>query len=238
MASPTFPRVEAVRVPVRAGVLDANLTVPEDAAGLVIFAHGSGSGRHSPRNQFVARALNEEQQATLLADLLTLDEERADRITAHLRFDIELLAGRLTELVDWAGQDSRLKSLPVGLFGASTGAAAALVAAARRPQRIRAVVSRGGRPDLARQSLAFVVAPTLLLVGGLDTEVLALNQWARRQLHGRSELEVIPGASHLFEEPGTLELVATCAAKWFAAQFNRRTNDTKGNALTWKPHPL
>jgi pimeloyl-ACP methyl ester carboxylesterase len=218
-------------------VLDADLTVPEDATGLVIFAHGSGSGRHSPRNQFVARVLNAEHQATLLADLLTLDEERADRITAHLRFDIELLAGRLTELVDWAGQDARLKSLPVGLFGASTGAAAALVAAARRPERIRAVVSRGGRPDLARQSLAFVVAPTLLIVGSLDTEVLALNQWARRQLHGRSELEVIPGAGHLFEERGTLELVAAYAAKWFAARFDQRPT-TKGNALTWKPHPL
>jgi pimeloyl-ACP methyl ester carboxylesterase len=222
MATWTSSAVQSVRVPVRGGVLDADLTVPEDASGLVIFAHGSGSGRHSPRNQFVARALNAEHQATLLADLLTLDEERADRITAHLRFDIELLAGRLTELVDWAGQDARLKSLPVGLFGASTGAAAALVAASNRPERIWAVVSRGGRPDLARQSLAFVVAPTLLLVGGLDTEVLALNQWARRQLHGRSELEIIPGAGHLFEEPGKLELIASYAARWFAAQFTRR----------------
>jgi dienelactone hydrolase len=186
----------------------------------VIFAHGSGSGRHSPRNQFVAKALQSEGQATLLADLLTLAEEQADRVTAHLRFDIELLAGRLIELVEWARRQPKLAHLPIGLFGASTGAAAALVAAAARPQQIAAVVSRGGRPDLAGQALPSVTAPTLLLVGSRDTEVIALNQRAKDRLRSQTSLEIIAGASHLFEEPGALKLVATHAANWFATHFS------------------
>ena len=219
MTATAFSRVEPVRVPVRGGVLDADLTVPEGASGLVIFAHGSGSGRHSPRNQFVARALQAHGQATLLADLLTLEEERVDRATAHLRFDIGLLAARVVALLDWASRDPRLAPLPVGLFGASTGAAAALVAAATRPDGVSAVVSRGGRPDLARESLDFVAAPTLLIVGSLDTEVIELNEWARKRLHCHTVLEIVPGAAHLFEEPGTLELVATSAGNWFATYF-------------------
>jgi pimeloyl-ACP methyl ester carboxylesterase len=211
--------VQPVRVPIRGGVLDADLAVPERATGLVIFAHGSGSGRHSPRNQFVARVLQEQRQATLLADLLTLEEERIDRVTSHLRFDIELLGTRLVALVDWARETPQLRELPVGLFGASTGAAAALVAAAARPEPVCAVVSRGGRPDLAREALASVKAPTLLLVGSRDREVITLNEWAKRQLRCQAVLEIIPHASHLFEEPGTLELVATYASTWFTTHF-------------------
>jgi dienelactone hydrolase len=222
MAVSTFPRVQPVRVPVRGGVLDGDLTVPQGASGLVIFAHGSGSGRHSPRNQFVARSLSARGQATLLADLLTIDEERADRLTAHLRFDIALLSNRLIDLIDWAHQAPQVQDLPIGLFGASTGAAAALAAAASRPDRIVAVVSRGGRPDLARQALSLVAAPTLLIVGGLDRDVLSLNAWARRRLAGHAVLEVVPGASHLFEEPGALDLVATYAGTWFTTYFTRQ----------------
>jgi pimeloyl-ACP methyl ester carboxylesterase len=211
-----------VRIPVLGGVVDADLVIPPGASGLVIFAHGSGSGRHSTRNQFVARALQSRNQATLLADLLTPDEERIDRVTTRLRFDIELLGSRLIDLVDWAHQDPRLQRMPVGLFGASTGAAAALVAAAARPDRICAVVSRGGRPDLARRALQDVTAPTLLLVGSRDAEVIALNEWARTHLPRTAVLETIEGATHLFEEPGALELVATYAANWFATHFRRQ----------------
>jgi dienelactone hydrolase len=208
-----------VRVPVGHGVLDADLVVPDHAVGLVIFAHGSGSGRHSPRNQFVARALQVEGLATLLADLLTMPEEAEDRFTAHLRFDINLLAGRLVRLIDWARQEPDLERLPIGLFGASTGAAAALVAAAARPNEIGAVVSRGGRPDLADAALPKVAAPTLLLVGSLDVEVIQLNRWAKERMRCTASLEIIAGASHLFEERGTLDQVAARAGDWFSAHL-------------------
>lgn len=208
--------------------LQGMIGLPRNARGMVIFAHGSGSGRHSPRNQFVATILNQAGFATLLFDLLTVEEEERERYTRHLRFDIELLAGRLLAATAWLRTQPSVALLPTGYFGASTGAAAALVAAAhpRRPDnahaaaetvatRIRAVVSRGGRPDLAGAALAEVRAPTLLIVGGNDTEVIALNQIALRQLRTVKALEIVPGASHLFEEPGTLERAAHLAADWF-----------------------
>jgi putative phosphoribosyl transferase len=198
------------------GRLAGDLVVPELATGVVLFAHGSGSSRHSPRNQLVARALTEEGVATLLLDLLTEEEERTDQRTAALRFDITMLAERLVHAVDWLGAEMETRNLPVGLFGASTGAAAALVAAAERAVRVRAVVSRGGRPDLAGPALRRVRAPTLLIVGGQDTQVLALNRRAAKELAAPHRLDVIPGATHLFEEPGALEEVAALAAGWFA----------------------
>jgi len=196
--------------------LSASLAVPQDARGLVIFAHGSGSSRFSPRNGFVAAALREKGLATLLMDLLT-EEEAQDRRNV---FDIPLLAGRVVEAIDWATAEPALGELPIGLFGASTGAAAALVAAAERPQSVYAVVSRGGRPDLAGDALTRVRAPTLLIVGGLDFEVLNLNRIALRRLTD-ARLDVTPGATHLFEEPGTLEQVVAAAAKWFAEKLDR-----------------
>lgn len=196
--------------------LDGELTVPADSLGVVVFAHGSGSSRHSPRNVAVARSLQDHALATLLFDLLTSDEDRVDSATAQLRFDIDLLAGRLVTAVDQLGQDAATRQLPIGLFGASTGAAAALVAAARRPEAVRAVVSRGGRPDLAGEALAEVTCPTLLVVGGADAQVLRLNEQAARRLAGRYELDVVPNATHLFEEPGALERVSDVAATWFA----------------------
>lgn len=209
-------QVTTVKIPAGHDVLDADLSVPASSRGLVIFAHGSGSGRHSPRNQFVARVLNTHGLATLLADLLTPAEEVADRVGAHLRFNIELLGRRLVALVEWARQEPALRELPLGLFGASTGAAAALVAAAARPGEIAAVVSRGGRPDLAGASLPHVTAPTLLIVGGADPEVIELNRWAKMRMRCPTSLEIVPGATHLFEEPGALERVANDAAGWFA----------------------
>jgi pimeloyl-ACP methyl ester carboxylesterase len=185
----------------------------------VIFAHGSGSGRHSPRNQFVARSLQARGIATLLADLLTLDEEAIDQRTAHLRFDIELLAERLVEILEWTRTVDDIAALSKGLFGASTGAGAALVAAARHPDDVAAVVSRGGRPDLAGAALARVKAPTLLIVGGEDTAVIEMNQAAARAMRAPTSLVIVPGASHLFEEPGTLEPVAGLAGDWFTAHF-------------------
>ncbi len=205
-----------------AGVaLEAGLVVPRQARGVVLFAHGSGSSRHSPRNRKVAAVLQEAGMATLLADLLTPDEEQLDLRTRHLRFDIELLADRLAALADWLAADERTAALALGLFGASTGAGAALVAAAHRPATVAAVVSRGGRPDLAGPALASVRAPTLLIVGALDAEVLELNRWALdrlTQLEQAGEdrrLEVVPGAGHLFEEEGTLDRVASLACSWF-----------------------
>jgi dienelactone hydrolase len=199
-----------------AGVeLPADIRTPADASGVVLFAHGSGSSRHSPRNQAVAAVLNQHGLATVLVDLLTPDEERVDVRTAELRFDIDLLAGRLVGLVDRLPSTADLGSLPIGLFGASTGAAAALVAAARRPDAVPAVVSRGGRPDLAGPALPQVRAATLLLVGGLDEEVITLNEQALRALAGIAELRIVPGATHLFEEPGALEQVAEHTATWF-----------------------
>lgn len=195
--------------------LTGDLTLPADARGLVVFAHGSGSSRFSARNRAVASHLNRAGLATLLFDLLTADEELIDARTAKLRFDIPLLAGRLTGTVDWSGRQPLLTGLPLGLFGASTGAAAALISAAERPQRVAAVVSRGGRPDLALPVLDRVRAPTLLVVGGHDPEVLALNREALAALTCEKALAIVPGATHLFEEPGALEQVADLAAAWF-----------------------
>jgi dienelactone hydrolase len=195
--------------------ISGDLAIPRRANGIVIFAHGSGSSRKSPRNQFVARALQEAGLATLLMDLLTEREEEIERRTAHLRFDIELLAGRLLAATNWLAGRAATHDLATGYFGASTGAAAALVAAAEHPERIGAVVSRGGRPDLARPALFRVKAPTLLIVGGIDSLVLDLNRRAYHALRAEKRLEIVPGASHLFEEPGALERVAELATRWF-----------------------
>jgi putative phosphoribosyl transferase len=212
--SPASSRAE-IAVPVGDAVLEGELVVPEGARGIVVFAHGSGSSRHSPRNLRVATALNETGLGTLLVDLLTPTEERLDRVTAQHRFDIELLARRLVGAVD--GVRRSVPDLAVGLFGASTGAAAALVAAAERPEAVAAVVSRGGRPDLAGAALERVRAPTLLIVGGEDRQVIELNRQALRALAAaEKELVIVPGAGHLFEEPGALDEVARLAADWFA----------------------
>jgi dienelactone hydrolase len=197
--------------------LDADLVVSPEAGGLVIFAHGSGSGRASPRNRMVAETLQDAGLSTLLFDLLTIPEQREDAGTGALRFDIPLLGERLIGAIDWVGRQPRIGALPIGLFGASTGAAAALVAAAARPRSVFAVVSRGGRPDLAAASLAAVVAPTLLIVGGEDHQVIDLNRAAAALLRAPHGLEIIPGATHLFAEPGALERVAALARDWFVA---------------------
>jgi putative phosphoribosyl transferase len=211
---------KAVQIPVGAIQLEASFTVPSEAQGVVIFAHGSGSGRHSPRNRFVAQQLQERRIATLLLDLLTAEEESVDAYTGgRLRFDIHLLATRLEAASDWAGREPATAHLPIGYFGASTGAAAALAAAADRPDDIRAVVSRGGRPDLAGADLARVRAPTLLIVGGLDHTVIRLNRDAMRRLRAETHLAVVPGATHLFEEPGAIEEVARLAGDWFERHF-------------------
>jgi dienelactone hydrolase len=209
--------VTPVVVPVGGARLEGDLAVPDGATGIVVFAHGSGSSRHSPRNRRVAGTLNQVGLATLLIDLLTPSEEAVDRLTAQHRFDIQLLAHRLVGVVDWLGSSASCASLPVGLFGASTGAAAALVAAAERPRAIDAIVSRGGRPDLAGAALPLVHAPTLLIVGGADQQVLELNRQAL-ELLGATEKEVVvvPGATHLFEEAGALEQVAQLSAGWFS----------------------
>jgi dienelactone hydrolase len=209
-------RRRLVSVPADGVTLEGDLVVPARSSGVVLFAHGSGSSRHSPRNRFVARSLNAEGLATLLIDLLTPAEEEVDAHTGHLRFDIELLAQRLASAVDWLHRTEETRELPVGLFGASTGAAAALVAAAERPELVGAVVSRGGRPDLAGEALPAVQAATLLIVGGEDWPVIGLNEQALRRLGaGEKRLVIVPGATHLFEEPGTLEEVARLAGRWF-----------------------
>ena len=205
----------AVEVPAGPVELAGNLCVPEEAGGVVLFAHGSGSGRHSPRNRHVARALGEAGFATLLIDLLTPDEEEADRESGHLRFDVGLLARRLAGATHWLRRNPDTRDLPVGYFGASTGAGAALVAAAERPREVGAVVSRGGRPDLAGDTLPLVEAPTLLIVGSDDEPVIRMNEKALGRLRAEKRLEIVPGAGHLFEEPGTLEEVARLAAGWF-----------------------
>jgi putative phosphoribosyl transferase len=204
-----------VRVAVGPVTLEGNLSLPERARGIVLFAHGSGSSRHSPRNRYVARVLNEAKLATLLVDLLTPDEEAVDLRTAHLRFDIGLLAGRLAGVTEWLTQYPDTRELRIGYFGASTGGAAALVAAAQRPDAVGAIVSRGGRPDLAGSALAHVRTPTLLIVGGNDFEVVELNRRALALLRCEKQLEIVPGATHLFEEPGALEEVARLAREWF-----------------------
>ena len=203
------------QVPAGTETLDGNLALPEDAQAIVLFAHGSGSSRHSPRNRYVARVLNEAKLATLLIDLLTLHEEVIDTRTAHLRFDIDLLAERLVDATDWLTQFPDTKHLPIGYFGASTGAAAALAAAAVRPDVVGAVVSRGGRPDLAGSALPRVRAPTLLIVGGDDRQVIELNRAALAQLRCEKQLVIVPAATHLFEEPGALDEVARLARDWF-----------------------
>jgi len=206
---------ESLEIPVAGVALEADVTVPERASGVVLFAHGSGSSRHSPRNRYVAAELGRAGLATVLADLLTPDEERLDARTAKLRFDIDRLAVRTSALTDWISEQESMAGLATGLFGASTGAAAALVAAAARPNTVGAVVSRGGRPDLAGEWLRLVRQPTLLIVGGLDIQVMQLNQHALEMLRGTTRLVIVPGASHLFEEPGTLGQVAGLASTWF-----------------------
>lgn len=199
--------------------LEGTLALTTDAVGLILFAHGSGSSRFSPRNRFVAETLHEARFATLLLDLLSADEEDTDAATGEHRFNIPLLAERLVAAIDWLANDPSTAHLPVGLFGASTGGGAALVAAAKRPDRVVAVVSRGGRPDLAGDALATVQAPTLLIVGGNDDVVIALNKRARDAMRAETRLEIVPGATHLFEEPGALDQVAVLAREWFVARF-------------------
>ncbi|MEV6300168.1 alpha/beta family hydrolase [Actinoplanes sp. NPDC051861] len=205
--------------------LDADLTLPEHPVGAVLFAHGSGSSRHSPRNQAVARELNRRGLATVLADLLTAEEEARDTRTGDLRFDIGLLADRLVGIVDWMRQNPSTAALPIGLFGASTGGGAALVAAAARPFAVRAVVSRGGRPDLAGPALLEVRAPAMLIVGENDPRVLELNEQARNTMRIRAELRIIPDATHLFEEPGALDQVAEEAGGWFSMHLAAAMRD-------------
>jgi putative phosphoribosyl transferase len=204
-----------VRVPVAEETLDANLTLPSSPIGVVLFAHGSGSSRHSPRNRYVARMLNGTGLATLLVDLLTQEEEAADLLTGDFRFNIELLAKRLLGAAGWLKNLPETRQLAIGYFGASTGAAAALVAAAARPELAGAVVSRGGRPDLAGQALPRVQAPALLIVGGNDFPVIELNRAAFAQLRCEKQLAIVPGATHLFEEPNALDEVARLARAWF-----------------------
>ena len=211
----------AVQVPAGSATLDGDLVVPAPARGLVAFAHGTGSSRHSPRNRYVAQVLNEAGLATLLLDLLTPEEEREDLRTRRLRFDVGLLGERVVAAVDWAAAHEELAALPLGTFGASTGAAAALLAAAQRAERVAAVVSRGGRPDLAAEALELVRAPTLLLVGDRDVAVIDMNREAAARMRAPVELELVAGATHLFEEPGTLERVAELAAGWFARHLVR-----------------
>ena len=209
-----------VRIPVGKAIIEGNLTVPIDTKGIVLFAHGSGSGRFSPRNQYVAKILNEAGLATLIIDLLTKEEEAIDTRTGEFRFDINLLSERLMAATEWIRKNPQTKSLLIGYFGASTGAAAALRAAAKFPKDVKAIVSRGGRPDLAMEYLSKVRASTLLLVGGRDIAVLDLNKEALEKLPSEKKLEVVPGASHLFEEPGKLEEVARLSIKWFKAKLS------------------
>lgn len=211
----------SIAVTIHAGetLLEGDLNLPDNARGLVVFAHGSGSSRFSPRNRYVANVMNEAGLATLLFDLLTSDEEFVDQSTREFRFDIDLLSERMRATIDWLSSQPSVADLPIGLFGASTGAAAALNVAASRPQRVAAVVSRGGRPDLAMASLPHVTAPTLLIVGGNDPVVIDLNQQAADKLVASHELYIVSGATHLFEEPGKLEEAAGKARDWFLHYF-------------------
>jgi len=205
-----------VRIPVDKGTIEGNLVVPQGAKGVVLFAHGSGSGRFSPRNQYVAKVLNKAGIATFLIDLLTKEEEEIDVRTGQFRFDIDLLAHRLIGATEWLKKNPTTKNLAFGYFGASTGAAAALIAAAKLPEDIKAVVSRGGRPDLALEHIPRVKAPTLFIVGGNDTDVIKLNKKAMKNFPAEKKLEIVRGASHLFEETGKLEEVAKLATNWLA----------------------
>jgi putative phosphoribosyl transferase len=211
----SIPASEPVRIQTAGVSINGDLSLPESAIGVVVFVHGSGSSRFSRRNRAVAEVLMRAHLGTLLLDLLTEAEERTDAATAEFRFDIPRLAERTTGVVDWIRASTRTASMPLGLFGASTGAAAALIAAAQRPQAVRAVVSRGGRPDLAAAALENVTSPTLLIVGGRDEVVIELNQQALDRLSGERELRIVPGATHLFEEPGALNDVARLATSWF-----------------------
>jgi dienelactone hydrolase len=227
----TMSRVAEVRevdVPAGAVTLNGTLTVPAGAAGVVLFAHGSGSSRFSTRNRFVAGELQAAGLGTVLIDLLTRAEEAQDEITRRLRFDIPMLAERLVAMVDWLATDADTRQLAIGIFGASTGAGAALIAAAQRPDVVHAVVSRGGRPDLAGAHLSGVRAPTLLIVGGNDEPVIDLNRLAQAALRCQSQLVIVPGATHLFEEPGTLEEVARLAAAWFVEHLGQAGPVTGG----------
>jgi putative phosphoribosyl transferase len=215
---------QTVQVSAGRATLEGTLVLPAGARAVVLFAHGSGSSRHSPRNRFVAEVLQEGGLGTLLVDLLTAEEEEADSRTRLLRFDIELLARRLTAAVDWLAEQPETSELRVGLFGASTGGGAALVAAADRPARVGAVVSRGGRPDLAGAALRRVQAPTLLIVGEWDEPVIELNAQARERMSAEVELEIVPRATHLFEEPGALDDVARLARAWFARHLTPATS--------------
>jgi len=211
-----------VTIPAGSVELEGELAVPESARGFVLFAHGSGSSRHSPRNRFVARALQDGSLATLLMDLLTPAEEQIDSRTAELRFNIDLLSERLIAAVDWARKQAATRLLDIGLFGASTGAAAALVTSAERPDQVNAVVSRGGRPDLAGSALPQVRSATLLIVGGNDLPVLELNRAALQELHAEKDLQIVAGATHLFEEPGALAEVSKLARQWFETHPRRK----------------
>ena len=216
--------VQTSGVTVQAGdvVLEGNLAVPPGAKGIVVFAHGSGSSRFSSRNRYVAGILNEGGLATLLFDLLTAEEHSIDVLSREYRFDIDLLSRRMVATLDWLGSETAVNQLPIGLFGASTGAAAALNAAAGRPDRVAAVVSRGGRPDLAMAALPKVESPTLLIVGGLDFQVIEMNRTAEAAIEAPCRVEIVEGATHLFEEPGTLEQAAALARDWFLENLSRR----------------
>jgi putative phosphoribosyl transferase len=215
MNSFNVPQKAAVTIPSGKAIVNGNMQIPEGATSIVLFAHGSGSSRFSSRNTFVSGLLNKRKIATLLIDLLTADEESVDEYTGQFRFDIDLLANRLTDSTKWLKKNPNTMKLSVGYFGASTGAAAALIAAAKSPEDISVVVSRGGRPDLAGKYLGKVKAPTLLIVGGADTEVLELNRQAFKQILAEKKLEIVTGATHLFEEPGKLQEAAEIAIDWF-----------------------
>lgn len=227
MTQPTMIYQRPIHIPAGQALLTGDIAVPESAGGVVLFAHGSGSSRHSPRNRYVAQVLQQAGLATLLMDLLTPEEEALDSRTAAFRFDIDLLAQRLIVATWWLVDLPQTAKLPIGYFGASTGAAAALLAAAAVPTLLAAVVSRGGRPDLAGEALHQVVAPTLLIVGENDTTVLELNRKALAELPGPKKLEVVPGAGHLFEEPGALQTVAQLARNWFVVYFTRAHGQTR-----------
>lgn len=216
MNNKTSDEKKIVHIPLERVTLEGELAIPEGSKKIVLFAHGSGSSRHSPRNKFVAGSLNHGHLATLLIDLLTREEESMDQVTGELRFDIDFLAARLVGVTDWLAKNEETKDLKICYFGASTGAAAALAAAAIKGKDIEAVVSRGGRPDLAEEVLPLVKAPTLLIVGGNDTPVIKLNRLALERLGGEKKLEIIRGATHLFEEAGALEQVANLALQWFS----------------------
>lgn len=215
----TLVRHTSVSIPAGDVLLQGDLSMPSSPRGIVLFAHGSGSSRHSPRNRYVAEALNEHSLGTLLVDLLTAEEEQKDEVTAQLRFDIDLLTRRLVAITDWLASLPQVRGHKIGLFGASTGAAAALMTAAERPDLVKAVVSRGGRPDLAGSRASLVRAPTLLIVGGKDTPVIQMNRDAMALMKCKVELKIVPGATHLFEERGTLAQVASLGADWFTTHL-------------------